>query len=189
MTYNSSGHVSRVARRRVDSFLRIFHRDRNCERPDQKTRGERSEREKETGPGGCARGERMRERREKGRSVGRSEVPFCFSASVWRRDSSGTLSERDVITTPLLLPSQGVPRTLHLLPTPRCRPQSPFPTPDSGLGYNVDQARGCLTGCRAFSVLSFFLRIRLVSSRALTGFKASTLNEREKEREREHVRR
>lgn len=32
-------------------------------------------------------------------------VPFCFSGGVWRRDSSGTLSERDVITTPLL-PSQ-----------------------------------------------------------------------------------
>lgn len=142
-------------------------------------------------PGGCARGEKMRERREKGRSVaravgrsvGRSEVPFCFSASVWRRDSSGTLSERDVITTPLLLPNQGVPRTLHLLPTPVCRPRSPFPTPATGLGYNVDQARDCLTGCRAFSVLSFFVHICLVPSHALTGFKASTLNERE------HVRR
>jgi len=131
-----------------------------------------------------------RERREKGegrrvgRSVGRSEVPFCFSASVWRRDSSGTLSERDVITTPLLLPSQGVPRTLHLLPTLVCRPRSPFPTPTTGLGYNVvDQAKGCLTGCRAFSILSFFVHICLVSSYTFTGFKVSTLNGRE------HVRR
>lgn len=59
--------------------------------------------------------------------VGRSEVPFCFSAGVWRRDSSGTLSERDVITTPLLLPSQGVPRTpFHpLSPPPCCTPHEP----------------------------------------------------------------
>lgn len=56
-SYNSSGHVSRVARRRVDSFLRIFHRGRNCGRPDQKTRGEREENErKRRGP------ERVRER-------------------------------------------------------------------------------------------------------------------------------
>lgn len=75
-SYNSSGHVSRVARRRVDSFLRIFHRDRNCERPDQKTRGERSEREKETGPGGCARGERMRGEKGEG-SVGGSILFLC----------------------------------------------------------------------------------------------------------------
>lgn len=135
-------------------------------------------RERDGARRGCARG--GKDEGEKGEgSVGRSEVPFCFSASVWRRDSSGTLSERDVITTPLLLPSQGVPRTLHLLPTPVCRPRSPFPTPATGLGYNVDQARGCLTGCRAFSVLSFFVYIGLVSSRTLTGFKVSTLDERE----------
>lgn len=62
--------------------------------------------------------------------VGRSEVPFCFSGGVWRRDSSGTLSERDVITTPLLPPSQGVPRTpFHPLepspPSPYCTPDQP----------------------------------------------------------------
>lgn len=47
-----------------------------------------------------------------GGSMGR--VPFCFSAGVWRCDSSGTLSERDVITTPLLPTySQGVPHSPH----------------------------------------------------------------------------
>lgn len=95
-SYNSNGHVSRVARRRVDSFLRIFHRDRNCERPDQKMRGERREREKETGPGGCARGEKMRERREKGRSVGRRfhfvSLPACGGAIAAALCQSVTLS-------------------------------------------------------------------------------------------------
>lgn len=46
-------------------------------------------------------------------------VPFCFSGGVWRRDSSGTLSERDVITTPLL-PSQGVAPTNSLSLGPAC---------------------------------------------------------------------
>lgn len=95
------------------------------------------------------------EGRRVGRSVGRSEVPFCFSAGVWRRDSSGTLSERDVITTPLLLPSQGVPRAPANPGVTSLGP--PFPTPPTGHGYNVDQARGCLTGCRVFSLLSFFV--------------------------------
>lgn len=136
---NSNGHVSRVARRRADSFLRISS-------SRSKSRENRAERMRER-DGRRDGNRRVRERGKDeegegsvGRSVGRSEVPFCFSASVWRRDSSGTLSERDVITTPLLLPSQGVPRALHLLPAPVC--QSPFPTPATSQGYNVDQAQG-----------------------------------------------
>ena len=54
------------------------------------------------GGGGGEGRERERERKRERGVVG--SVPFCFSAGVWRCDSSGTLSERDVIATPLLSP-------------------------------------------------------------------------------------
>lgn len=93
--------------------------------------------------------------------VGRSEVPFCFSAGVWRRDSSGTLSERDVITTPLLLPSQGVPRTpFHpLSPPPCCTPHEPRVQRGSKQG---------LPDCLPYLLFSFSLTLSIFLFLSLT---------------------
>lgn len=91
-----------------------------------------------------------------GRSVGRRfhfvSLPACGGAIAAALCQSVTLSRH-----PFYYLAGGCPAL-----SPSCQPWytnpgTPFPTPPTGHGYNVDQARGCLTSCRAraCSLLSF----------------------------------
>lgn len=134
-SYNPRDRVSRVARRRVDGS------SRSKSRPENETR-ERDE--------GLEGGRGSEGKGSVGRSDGRRfhfvSLPACGGAIAAALCQSVTLSRH-----PFYYLAGGCPA--H---STSCQPETPFPTYlPTGHGYNVDQARGCLTSCRVFSPLSF----------------------------------